>query len=190
MSAASPRIARMIEDVIVREGGYVNDPNDRGGKTRYGVTEAVARANGYRGDMRSLPIETARRIYLESYYEGPGFHRVMALMPRLADELVDTGINMGTGRAAGFLQRALNALNRQGRDYRDIAVDNQIGPATAGALLAFKQRRGKDAETVLLRLVEGFQTTRYVDICEARQANEEFLFGWIFNRVGNVKDPA
>lgn len=178
----------MIEDVIEREGGYSNHPSDKGGPTRFGITQAVARADGYTGDMRTFPIERARKIYLESYYEGPGFDRVMAVAPRLAEELVDTGINMGTGRAASFLQRALNALNRQRRDYPDITVDQQIGPKTAGALLAFKQRRKNDAETVLLRLVEGFQATRYVEICEARQANEDFLFGWVMNRIGNTQE--
>jgi lysozyme family protein len=185
----SDRVLKLIDDVIKREGGYSNHPSDRGGPTRYGVTQAVARANGYGGDMRSFPRDWAVRIYLDSYYAGPGFERVMKLFPRLAEELVDTGINMGTGRAAGFLQRALNALNRRGRDYPDIAVDNQIGPRTAGSLQAFKDRRGaKDAEAVLLRLVEGFQATRYVEIAEANPKQEDFLFGWIFHRIGNTKE--
>jgi lysozyme family protein len=190
MDALPPLVAKIIEETIQREGGYSDNPNDKGGKTRFGVTEVVARAHGYTGEMRLFPIERAREIYAETYWTGPGFHRVLPLMPRLAEELFDTGVNMGTGRAAGFLQRALNALNRQGKDYPDIAVDNQVGPRSAGSLFSFQQRRGKDAETVLLRLVEGFQATRYVELCEARQPNEEFLFGWVFNRVGNLQEKA
>lgn len=180
----------MIAQVIEREGDYVDHPSDPGGKTRYGITERVARANGYGGDMRALPRELAVRIYLDQYYVGPGFHRVAAHMPALAEELVDTGVNMGTGRAAGFVQRALNALNRQGRDYPDLTIDNQFGPQSVGALLALKQKRGRDAEKVLLRLCECFQGTRYVEICEGKPSSEDFLFGWVLNRIGNVAEPA
>lgn len=45
------------------EGGYSDHPSDRGGKTMFGITEAVARSYGYSGDMRSMPISTAKDIY-------------------------------------------------------------------------------------------------------------------------------
>ncbi|MEO7188392.1 MAG: glycosyl hydrolase 108 family protein [Sphingomicrobium sp.] len=180
------RVLGLIAGVIEREGDYVNHPNDPGGPTRYGITERIARASGYGGDMRTLPVAVAQAIYLDQYYEGPGFDRVARIMPDLAEELVDTGVNMGPAVAAAFLQRALTALNRQGRDYPDLKPDGRLGPVSAGALLAFKQKRGGQAETVLLRLVESFQGTRYVEICEARPASEDFLFGWIVNRIGNV----
>ena len=48
-------IDELIDDVIEREGGYVNHPADRGGPTNWGITEAVARRQGYVGDMRALP---------------------------------------------------------------------------------------------------------------------------------------
>lgn len=187
--ASSPSLIKLIDGVIAREGGFVDHPNDPGGATRYGITQATARGAGYRGEMRSLPRDLAVKIYLEQYVDQPGFGRLLPLMPRLAEELVDTGINMGTGRAAGFLQRALNVLNRQGRDYPDLTVDNQIGPQTFGALTAFKKLRGSAAEVVLLRLVEGLQATRYVEICEGRRTSEDFMFGWVLNRIGNVADP-
>ena len=75
----------------------------------------------------------------------PHFDRVAEVAPELAEELFDTGINMGTGTAIGFLQRALNALNRNGRDYADLAVDRRIGPATLGALDAFLRKRARRA---------------------------------------------
>ncbi|MEO6360614.1 MAG: glycosyl hydrolase 108 family protein, partial [Sphingomicrobium sp.] len=165
------RVLGLIAGVIEREGDYVNHPNDPGGATRYGITERVARADGYAGDMRKLPVDLAERIYLEQYYQGPGLDRVVKLMPKLGEELVDTGVNMGPVVAVTFLQRALTALNRQGRDYPDLKPDGRLGPVSAGALLAFKQKRGGQAETVLLRLVESFQGTRYVEICEARPAS-------------------
>ena len=130
-------IDELIEDVIEREGGYVDHPADRGGPTRWGITEAVARRSGYLDDMRMLPACDAAAIYKRLYWIAPNFDRVAEMAPTLAGELFDTGINMGTGTATGFLQRALNALNRNGRDYGDIAVDRRIGPATMRALHAF-----------------------------------------------------
>lgn len=191
MIAAIPgRVLGLINGIIEREGDYVDHPNDRGGPTRFGITQAVARADGYRGGMRDFPRDRAVRIYLDQYYEGPGFHRLIVSFPRLTEELVDTGVNMGPARAARFLQRVLNVLNRQARDYRDIEVDGRIGPQTAGAAQAFHARRGKAAELVLLRLVEGLQATRYVEICEADRTQEDFLFGWALHRIGNVKEEA
>ena len=51
------------------EGGFSDDARDPGGKTRFGVTEAVAREVGYRGDMRELPVDLAKRIYAERYWK-------------------------------------------------------------------------------------------------------------------------
>lgn len=51
----SPTIDQMIDALIDREGDYVNHPADRGGPTRFGITEAVARAHGYAGPMALLP---------------------------------------------------------------------------------------------------------------------------------------
>ena len=42
---------RLIDALIEREGGYVDHPADKGGPTCFGITEAVARAHGYRGAM-------------------------------------------------------------------------------------------------------------------------------------------
>lgn len=176
-------IETLIPEVIDREGGYVSHPADRGGPTRYGITEAVARANGYAGDMRALPRETAVAIYRRLYWQRPGYDRVGEKAPRLAAELFDTAVNMGPETATGFLQRALNALNRNGRDYGDIAVDRRIGPATLAALAGFLKARGDGGETVLLKAIEALQGERYVRLVEQRPANEAFLYGWLANRL-------
>jgi lysozyme family protein len=134
--ADPPRLAidALIDALIDREGGYVNHPADRGGPTRWGITEAVARAQGYTGPMRDLPRAEAATIYRRIYWLRPAFDRVAARAPRIAAELFDTGVNMGTAIATGVLQRALNALNRTARDYPDIMVDRALGPRTLSAL--------------------------------------------------------
>src|SRR3546814_15785590 len=102
-------IESLIDGVIAREGGYTHHPADRGGPTRWGVTEAVARAQGYRGEMRAYPREEAAAVYRRLYWLRPGLDRVDALAPRLAAELFDTGVNMGPFVAAGLLPRPLHA---------------------------------------------------------------------------------
>lgn len=178
------QIDRLVEDVIEREGDYVDHPADRGGPTRWGITEAVARRQGYMDDMRYLPQSDAAAIYKRLYWFAPAFDKVAETAPKLAAELFDTGINMGTGTAIGFLQRALNALNRNSRDYGDLTVDRRIGPATLLALHAFFRKRGAAGEAVLLKAIEALQGAHYVRLAETRPSQEAFLYGWLANRIG------
>jgi lysozyme family protein len=174
----------LIDEVIAREGGYCDHPADKGGATRWGVTEAVARAYGYRGHMRSYPREDAVAVYRRIYWLRPGFADVAVHAPAIAAELFDTGVNMGPAVAVGFLQRALNALNRGQKDYRDIAVDRRVGSATIDALRRFLGTRGDSGEKVLLKAIEALQGERYLALAEQRPANEAFLYGWLANRLG------
>jgi len=174
----------LIDGLLEREGGFVNHPADRGGPTCFGITEAVARAHGYRGAMRSLPRAEAAAIYKRLYWHRPRFDAVAERTPLLAAELFDTGANMGPAVAATFLQRALTALNRTGKDYPDLVPDGRIGEATLAALDAFLAVRGKQGETVLLRAIEALQGERYLRLAERRPANETFLYGWSANRIG------
>lgn len=177
-------IDRLIDAVIDREGGYSDHPADRGGPTRWGITHAVARDNGYDGDMRHFPRAAAVAIYHRLYWLRPGFDRVADRSATLAAELFDTGVNMGPAVAAGFLQRALNALNRGGGDYADVPVDGRIGAMTLAALDAFLRVRGGAGAAVLLRAIEALQGERYLHLAERRPANESFLYGWLANRIG------
>jgi len=178
-------IEDLIEEVIAREGGYSNHPADRGGPTRWGITQAVARQHGFAGDMRVFPREEAAAIYRRLYWLRPRIADVAERAPALAAELFDTGINMGPAVASRFLQRALNALNRNGKDYADMAVDGAIGPATLAALDAFLDHRGPPGEAVLIKAVEALQGERYLALAERRPANEAFLYGWLANRIGS-----
>lgn len=177
-------IDRMIEDVIAVEGDYSNHPADRGGPTRWGITEAVARSHGYAGSMQQFPYDEAVAIYRRTYWLRPGFDKIALHAPSLAAELFDTGINMGAAIATGFLQRALNALNRNGQDFADIKVDRKIGPQTIGALQQFLKKRGANGERVILKAIEALQGERYISLAESRPANEAFLYGWLAHRIG------
>ena len=172
----------LIDALIDREGGYVNNPLDKGGPTCFGITEAVARANGYAGSMRNLPREEAAAVYRRLYWQRPRFDEIAKRSTRIASELFDTGVNMGPAVAATFLQRALTALNRGGKDYPDLTPDGRIGPVTLAALDAFLARRGRSSgEAVLLRALEALQGERYLRLAERRPGNYRHDKTW---RVG------
>lgn len=177
-------VHHLIDELIAREGGYADHPADKGGPTRFGISQAVACAHGYAGAMAALPRETAAAIYLADYWTKAGLDAVAALAPTVAAELFDTGVNMGPAAAAGFLRRALNALNRNRADYADIAPGGAIDAMAIAALKAFLRVRGAGAETVLVKALDALQGERYIALAEQRPADEAFLYGWLANRVG------
>ena len=179
-------VDQIIDEVLAAEGGYVNDPADPGGKTNWGITVAVARANGWTGRMKDLPKSVAREIYLRRYVTDPRFDQVVAVNASIGAELIDTGVNMGPAVAATFLQRWLNGFNDDGtgrRLYGDLFVDGRLGDLTIGALKAFLARRPVGGASALLKGLNGVQATRYLEITEAKATSRRFLFGWVTNRV-------
>ena len=172
-----------FDKLILIEGGYSDQPNDAGGKTKYGITEAVARANGYLGDMKDLALDMARAIYRAQYWNTNQLDKVSAMAPTIADKMFDIGVNCGVGVAGQCLQRALNAFNRHGRDYADMLVDGVIGPMTIAALHTYLLKRGAEGERVLFRALNALQGARYIGIAEKNPQNEDFIYGWILKRV-------
>ncbi len=61
-------IDELIDDLIAREGGFVDHPADKGGATRWGITQAVARRHGYMEQMENLPRNVAAQIYKTQYW--------------------------------------------------------------------------------------------------------------------------
>lgn len=173
----------IITGILKREGGYVNHSKDLGGPTNFGITQRTARVYSFKGDMRDLDENLARRIYYNMYYVAPGFDDVAVFSRQIAAELMDTGVNMGVAVAVTFLQRTLNVLNRSERDYPDLEPDGLVGPQTLGALKEFLDLRGKAGEVVMLRALNCLQGARYIEIAEHRMDNEAFVFGWLQHRV-------
>jgi lysozyme family protein len=174
---------RAIDALIVVEGGYVNHPNDRGGETNFGITEAVARQNGYTGKMKDLPRGVAKDIYVRRYWTLPGFDKIAEISEPVAAELLDTGVNMGPSWATMFLQRSLNAFSKNGEDYRMITVDGRLGPGTLATFKKFYDARGSLGVAVLLKAMNSLQGARYIELTEQRSQNSAFTFGWFAQRV-------
>ena len=172
-----------FEHTVKLEGTYSNHAADRGGATTYGITEAVARREGYVGPMSSLPLSTAKAIYQRCYWNPLRLDAIAAVSVPIALKLFDMGVNMGTGTAAKFLQRALNVFNRQQADYPNMTVDGVVGPKSVTAFITFMQKRKAQGEMVLLKALSSLQGARYIELAESREQNQAFVFGWIANRV-------
>lgn len=179
-------IVDTITGLIQREGGYTNNPDDKGGETNFGITAAVARAFGYTWPMASMTQQVARDIYAQRYWHQPRFDDVDMVSEPVAEEMLDTGVNMGTATAGKFLQRALNVLNQGDKTYPNIAVDGGVGNMTIAALKAFLAARGKAGEVVLVRMLNAQQSVQYIELAEANSTQEQFEYGWQLNRVGGL----
>jgi len=161
------------------EGGYVNDENDRGGKTRYGITEAVARSYDYEGPMSELPLNIAIVIYEELYWDVNKLDAIAEVNYDLAYQVFDAGVNTGTQRAGQWLQRSLNCFRRANRYeplYEELKVDGYIGPVTVEAFETFAEYTNTD---LLLTTFRALQAHLYITLCEGKDSQQKFMRGWI-----------
>jgi lysozyme family protein len=122
-----------FDELLRHEGGFSDHAADPGGKTRYGITEVVARAHGYRGDMRELPLDAARLIYRAAYWDAV---RADELPAGVRYAVFDAAVNSGVRQAVRWLQRAL-----------DVSDDGVLGPRTMASAQA------QDPEALLRRML-------------------------------------
>jgi lysozyme family protein len=119
-------VKEIIDGIIKREGGYVNHPNDRGGPTKYGITQKTFSVYlGYQAtieDVKNLTVEVAYDIYERDYYRGPGIDK---LPNDLQSVVTDASVLYGPRRAIKFLQSIVNEAG-----FGVISVDGALGPNT------------------------------------------------------------
>lgn len=177
----SASIALIISAVFAVEGGFVDHPSDPGGATNHGITEAVARAHGYRGNMRDLPRATAFEIYRTSYIRKPGFEPLIAIDAAVAEEVIDTAVNMGPARPSRYFQRAVNRVcNTQ------LTIDGKIGPKSVGAWRDCRTNLGPPSCVRMLDLLDRQQEAEYDRLVRVNSSLGKFRRGWQNHRIGNV----
>lgn len=176
-------VTQIINGVLDREKGYVDNPKDRGGPTNWGITERVARNAAYTGEMKDLPRSLAFEILVHQYYMQPRFNDVANLSVKVAEVLTDAGVLCGQSTVSKWFQRLLNVLNRETKLYPDIDVDGKLGTASLNALRVFLHHRGKEGEKVLAQGLNCLLGNHFITISETRPANEEFTYGWLLNRI-------
>lgn len=176
---------RLIAELIEREGGYVNDPTDRGGATKYGITAVVAIQNEYYGVMKDLPYELAEKIYLEKYWDSLWLDKVYWKSQLLAETMFDFGVNSGTSRACKYLQRVLNNFNYNERYGLDLVEDGIMGVKTLDMLEQYLHHRHTGGLRVLLDTYNGLRIAFLVNIGENDKEQRRFSYGWL-NRVSEL----
>lgn len=174
-------VRQIASEIVAREGGYVNDPNDPGGATNFGVTIHTMRGLGLdldgdgdvdTDDVRQMTADRATEIFIEHYFHRPG---IDGLPEALQPSVFDMQVNAGAG-AVRILQRLLRDMGF------DIAVDGAIGPQTIAAAQA-AYRQAPD------HLVDAYGIARrnfYYRLADRRPASRRFATrrdggkgGWI-----------
>lgn len=160
---------RAIKPVLAVEKGYVNNPNDSGGETMYGITKDVARSHGYKGAMKDLPLSLAMQIYKTDYWDTLKLDLIKSQV--VSEIIFDISVNGGQGKAAEFLQRTINFMTKS-----NIDVDRAIGVETikkANEILTDSQKEKA------VRILSALAGAHYLKCCELFEKNEEFLLGWL-----------
>ena len=152
---------KAIEFVFKWEGGYVNDPDDPGGETKFGISK---RAYPHL-DIKNLTEEQAAEIYRRDYWNKV---RGDALKEPLDIVMLDTAVNCGIGRAVRWLQEAVGA-----------APDGIIGPKTLHAVS--ESLPGPTAVRVLAQRLK-----HYAELAKKRSLRK-FLRGWVM-RVADLME--
>lgn len=184
ITAIERYLANLVD--VVEGPAYTANATDRGGPTKYGITQKALgrylRRPVAPNDVRDMTRDTALAIYRADYIELPGFDKLAVINAPVALECIDTDVNMGPGVATVTLQLCLNALGAA------LTVDGLCGAKTCAALQAFLQTRGADGQRILLLALNCVQGARYIDIAIADPTQKTFIFGWLRQRVQLVPD--
>jgi lysozyme family protein len=159
-----------IDALIEREQGFVNNPNDRGGPTKYGITQAtLAKWRGQAvtvDDVRALEKREARAIYEKRYLTGPHIDRIPH--PLLRELVLDIGVLSGPATAIRLLQQCL--LDEHGQA---LTADGVIGPTTLHALW------GRDEPDIIQIKLVRQRVIQLVNVVQEDPTQLEFLEGWV-----------
>lgn len=162
---------KALEEVLKNEGGYVDHPSDRGGKTNRGITQKTL--SDFLGrdatdeEIQNIPMETVRQIYRQNYWDRLSLSKIKD--PILACVLFDQAVNRGTRKVAEQIQAAVG-----------VQVDGVIGPITLRAI------NERDSMKFLVEFVKRAQLS-YCDIVVSNPSQVVFLKGWIKRTHGYLE---
>lgn len=180
--------------VLGFEGGYVNDPADKGGATNYGITYNTLNDAKVKGwiplnvTIQNIQLEHAKIIYKKGYWDAV---QADSLPHPLDLILFDSAVNHGPNAAVKLLQKSLNTL----LPYTELKVDGIIGPLTLRAVndyAGLQDAPGSHNKSNIRYLCIDVLMNRvelYLSIVTNNRSQEKFLKGWL-NRVFKLKQQA
>jgi lysozyme family protein len=182
-----------FEKTAAIEGGYVFDPDDAGGETYKGIsrrfnplwqgwdrideikmTNSSKKEFGKIFDQDKGLQEEVVLFYKQAYWDK--FWGDDIPVQEIAEELFDTGVNIGVHRAVEFLQKGLNLLNRNKKNYTDVFEDGLFGRNTLKALQAYLKI---DDVSYLLKVMNVLQGMHYIEYMRKNPAQEKYARGWL-----------
>ncbi|MBN2030185.1 hypothetical protein JW824_08055 [bacterium] len=184
---------KAFEKTALHEGGYANDPDDIGGETYKGIARqyhpswegwtTIDQIKSSSASDREINEKCSRNQELQesvqSFYKIHFWDRFLGdriLSQEIAEELFDTGVNMGIHCSVEFLQESLNLLNRNQKDYDDITEDGILGSATLNALDQYLEN---DDASFLLKIMNILQGYHYIEYMRRRPNQEKYARGWL-----------
>ncbi len=158
MKPTGEQIAGVIADILIEEGGYVDDPNDPGGATNFGITQATADEFNL-GPVKELTAQRATQFYA-GYFTSLCIDQIPD--PHVFALVADAVVNHGPGLGIGWLQTAVHAVS-----------DGVLGPKSLAALNAVTEWQAIYADVLSQRI------NFYGHIISVRPGNAEFAKGWL-----------
>jgi len=185
---------------LKHEGGYVNDPDDRGGETYRGIARKIwpdwagwnlikdikVKYNihtkaGYSEFVKNIDASMELNAEVKDFYKEKFWDKLKLDLVKnalVAYELFDTAVNQGVRTASKYLQISLNLLNRDQKDWPDIKVDGIVGNNTINVLNTCVSK-GKRWVSGLLKCLNGEQYYRYRALALISSKQEKFMHGWL-----------
>ena len=171
---------KSLNKLLKHEGGYLDDPDDRGGATKFGITHKTLAA--WRGetvdaeDVKNMTVTEASAIYKARYWDEMTLNGIVS--QELAGAVMDFGVNAGPKTSIKAMQRAANWVQKN-RKRGELVVDGDIGPIT---------RRFVNTTDDRALLVKFFQERirYYAAIAKHRPANRKFLYAWTRRALDHV----
>ncbi|SMF56096.1 Putative secretion activating protein [Alteromonadaceae bacterium Bs31] len=173
-------VDEMIKNVLVREGGFVDHPADKGGPTNYGITQKTL--SSYYGraattaEVRALDVDVAEEIYKRDYFFGP---RIDSMPEAIQAFLFDSAVNHGPRTAIKFVQRVCNQAGYE----PGLSEDGAVGPNTRRGAEWAEREMGEFFLKALIEERKNF----YLAIVAASPSQKVFLNGWM-NRVKEFEE--
>ena len=181
---------KAVNPLLQSEGGYVDDPDDKGGETICGISRV--HHPDWRGWVQIDGIKEARNVdiktMIDQYFSNGEGHSLIQDFyvteywskikgneiesQTLADKLFDVAVNMGWKRAGKYLQSAINVANYKNEE---ISVDGLIGPKTISALKLVSIKR----QPLIPKMINIMQGNRYINIIRKDRGQGKFLRGWM-----------